>query len=261
MESAVREAGAIPAITAIVHGQAAAGITPDELRRFLAGTNVVKASARDLSAAIARKADASTTVAGALLICRNAGISVFATGGIGGVHLPFTSFDESADLIELARTPAIVVCAGAKSILSLPATMERLETLGVTVIGYRTNDFPGFHYASTGMPVPTRMDDRQQIVAAFRVQRELGHPAATLVVQSPPADAALPREEVEFAIIQALESATRTGVRGAAITPWVLSELARLTDGRSIQTNLALLTANARLAGELAAELARRENS
>ena len=254
MDAAVRAAGAIPAVTAVVHGQVAAGITPDELQRFLAGESVRKASARDLGVAVAAGQDAATTVAGALVICHAAGIRVFATGGIGGVH--HASFDESADLIELARTPAIVVCAGAKSILNLPATVERLETLGITVIGYRTSEFPGFHYASTGMPVPARMDDVEKIVGAFRAQRDLGHPAATLVVQQPPADFALPREEVEFAITAALEASRHAGVRGAATTPWVLSELARSTGGRSITVNLALLEANARLAAELAVELA-----
>lgn len=261
MDKAVRAAGAIPGVTAVVHGQPAVGITPDELRRFLAGTNVLKASARDLGIAVARRQDAATTVAGALVMCHVAGIRVFATGGIGGVHLPYDSFDESADLIELARTPAIVVCAGAKSILNLPATVERLETLGITVIGYRTSEFPGFHFTSTGMAVPARMDNVEEIVAAHRAQRDFGHPAATLVVQQPPADFALPAEEVEFAIIAALEAARHAGVRGAATTPWVLSELAKSTEGRSISVNVALLEANARLAGELAVELARRDDA
>lgn len=259
MEAAVREAGAVPAVTAVVRGRATAGITPDELRRFLAGSNVAKASARDLGVAIARGQDAATTVAGALVVCHVAGIRVFATGGIGGVH--HSAFDESADLIELARTPAIVVCAGAKSILNIPATVERLETLGITVIGYRTSEFPGFHYESTGIPVPARMDDVSQIVDAHLAQRTLGHPAALLVVQPPPADAALERREVESAIRTALEKAHREGVSGAATTPWLLHVLAEATGGRAIETNLALLEANAALAAELAVELARRDDS
>jgi pseudouridylate synthase len=259
MESAVRKAGAIPAITAVVRGQATAGITPDELRRFLAGSNVAKASARDLGLAIARGQDAATTVAGALVICHAAGIRVFATGGIGGVH--HSPFDESADLIELARTPAIVVCAGAKSILNVPATVERLETLGISVVGYRTNEFPGFHFESTGIPVPARLDDVRDVVNVYLAQRALGHPAAVLVVQPPPADAALERGEVETAIRGALDSAQREGISGAATTPWLLRVLADATGGRAIETNLALLEANARLAGELAVELARREHS
>lgn len=258
METAVRDAGAIPAITAVVRGQAAAGITPDELRRFLAG-NIMKASARDLGIAIARDHDAATTVAGALIMCHAAGIRVFATGGIGGVH--HAAFDESADLIELARTPAIVVCAGAKSILNVPATVERLETLGITVIGYRTSEFPGFHFESAEIPVPARMDDASQIVDAYLAQRALGHPAAVLVVQPPPEHAALERSEVESAIVAALDQARREGVSGAATTPWLLRALAQATGGRAIAANLALLEANAGVAGELAVELANRDNS
>ena len=259
MESAVRAVGAIPAVTAVVRGQAAAGITPDELQRFLAGTNVAKASARDLGIASARGQDAATTVAGALVICHAAGIPVFATGGIGGVH--HSPFDESADLIELARTPAIVVCAGAKSILNVPATVERLETLGIAVIGYGTSEFPGFHFASTGLPLPARMDDVRQIVDAYLAQRALGHPGAVLVVQPPPASAALDRAEVELAIGTALDAARREGISGAATTPWLLNVLAQSTGGRSIETNLALLEANARLAGELAVDLCSRTDS
>jgi pseudouridine-5'-phosphate glycosidase len=258
MELAIRGVGAVPAVTAVVQGVAAAGITPDELGRFLAG-NMMKASARDLGVAVARGTDAATTVAGALLICHVAGVPVFATGGIGGVH--HGAFDESADLIELARTPVIVVCAGAKSILNIPATIERLETLGVTVIGYRTGEFPGFHFASAGIPVPVNLESVGQVVDVYLSQRALGHPAAVLCVQPPPKEAALDRAEVESAIRTALETAGREGIAGAATTPWLLNALAKATNGRSIETNLALLEANARLAAELAVELARRDNS
>jgi pseudouridine-5'-phosphate glycosidase len=260
MDAVIRAAGAIPAITGVVRGKVVAGMAPDELSRFLAGAGVDKASARDLGAAVASRRDAATTVAAALVVCQAVGIGVFATGGIGGVHRT-PPFDESADLIELARTPAIVVCAGAKSVLDLPATVERLETLGVTVIGYRTSAFPGFHYASTGIPVPTRFDDVGQIVDAFRAQRALGHPAAVLVVQEPPAGTALPREDVESSIQAAIDSAREAGVRGSAVTPWLLAELGRATHGRTIAVNLALLEANARLAAELSVQLARRADS
>ena len=260
MDAAICAAGAVPAITAIVRGQAVAGLAPDELSRFLSGTAVGKASARDLSAAIAGGRDASTTVAASLLLCWTAGIQVFATGGIGGVHRA-PPFDESADLIELARTPMIVVCAGAKSVLDLPATIERLESLGITVIGYRTSEFPGFHYASTGIPVPTRQDDVDEIVATYRAQRALNHPAAVVVVQAPPPEAALPRAEVETAINTALSAARDAGIRGAAMTPWLLSELSRVTGGRTVAVNLALLEANARLAAELSVRLAKGDDS
>ena len=256
MELAVRGVGAVPAVTGVVQGVAAAGLTPDELGRFLAG-NMMKASARDLGLAIARGSDAATTVAGALLICHVAGIRVFATGGIGGVH--HGAFDESADLIELARTPVIVVCAGAKSILNIAATVERLETLGITVVGFRTSEFPGFHFASAGIPVPANVENVPQVIDVFLAQRALGHPAALLVVQPPPKEAALDREEVESAIGTALEAARREGIAGAATTPWLLNVLAKATNGRSIETNLALLEANARLAAEMAVELARRD--
>ena len=255
MDAAVRDAGAISAITAVVRGQAAAGLAPDELARFLSGKGVSKASARDLSAAIAERGDAATTVAAALLLCRSSGIDVLATGGIGGVHRA-PAFDESADLLELSRTPMMVVCAGAKSVLDLPATVERLETLGVTVIGYRTSEFPGFHYARTGIPVPTRQDDIAGVVATYRAQRALGHPAAVLVVQQPPPEAALEREVVESAIADALSAARVAGIRGKDATPWLLAELGRATGGRTIHVNLALLEANARLAAELSARLA-----
>lgn len=254
MDAAVRGAGAVPAITAVAGGRALAGLTPDELTRFLRGDGASKASARDVSVAIASGKDAATTVAGALLICHIAGIPVFATGGIGGVHRE-PDFDESADLIELARTPVILVCAGAKSVLNLPATVERLETLGITVIGYRTSEFPGFHSAGSGIPVPHREDDVARIVEIFRAQRALGHPSALVVVQQPPADSALPRGEVEAAIAGALDSARKAGIRGAAMTPWLLKELGNSTGGRTIQVNLALLESNARLAAEIAVRL------
>lgn len=260
MDAAVRETGAIPAITAVVRGQAIAGMAPDELSRFLSGTGVSKASVRDLSAAVAERRDAATTVAAALFLCRSVGIDVLATGGIGGVHRA-PAFDESADLFELSRTPMIVVCAGAKSVLDVPATIERLESLGVTVIGYRTSEFPGFHYASTGIPVPTRQDDIADIVATYRAQRALGHPAAVLVVQQPPQEAALERDVVESAIADALSGARQSGIRGKDATPWLLSELGRATGGRTVDVNLALLEANARLAAELSVRLARRDDS
>lgn len=259
MCAAIREEGAEPAITAVVSGQAVAGLAPDELARFLRGDGVVKASARDLGSAIAKKQDAATTVAASLVMCHATGIPVFATGGIGGVHRE-PAFDESADLIELARTPIIVVCAGAKSVLDLPATVERLETLGISVVGYRTSEFPGFHYASTGIPVPARCDDIETIVATHRAQRSLGHPAALLVVQPPPADAALDRETVEAAIASALARARGAGIRGAGTTPWLLAELSRVTGGRTLDVNLALLESNARLAAALSARLAKADS-
>ncbi len=258
MTDAVRAAAAVPAITAVVRGQLALGLTPDELARFLRRDGVHKVSARDLGAAITRQADGATTVAASLAICRLARVPVFATGGIGGVHRE-PAFDESADLLELARTPAIVVCAGAKSILDLPATLERLETYGVPVVGYRTDELPGFYTAHTGLRLPARADSALEIVDIASAHWGIAAQAsAVLVVQPPPAADALPRELVDAAVATAVSDAAQRGIRGAALTPHLLAAIAAATDGRSMRTNLALLEANAALAGEIASHLAAR---
>jgi pseudouridine-5'-phosphate glycosidase len=250
MSSAVRSAGAVPAITAVVGGTPTLGLTSEELDRFLTRRGIRKLSARDLAVAIAQRADGATTVAAALAICAAADVEVFATGGIGGVHRD-QPYDESADLIELSRTPVVVVCAGAKSILDLSATLERLESLGVAVVGYRTDSLPGFYYRDTGLTLTVRAESSEEIAAMYRAHRALGATSALLVVQSPPAQHALEREEVEAALTEATAAAARAGVRGGALTPFLLSHLARATSGRSVIANLALLEANARLAGEI----------
>ena len=255
MSAGVRRGGAEPAVTAVVEGELVAGLEPAELERFLRRDGIAKVSARDIPVSMARRGDGATTVSGALLICRLAGIPVFATGGIGGVHRE-PPHDESADLAELARTPCIVVCAGAKSILDLAATMERLETLGVTVVGYRTSDLPGFFTVSTGIPLPHRVESPAEIAAIWAASRAVERPGALLVVQPPPSNEALPGELVENAIGEALARARRDGIRGAAVTPFLLAEVQRATGGRSLGANLALLEANAALAGEIAAALA-----
>ncbi|HRN52451.1 MAG TPA: pseudouridine-5'-phosphate glycosidase [Gemmatimonadaceae bacterium] len=258
MTDAVRAAAAVPGITAVVGGQLALGLTHDELERFLRRDGVHKVSARDLGGAIARQADGATTVAASLAICRLTQTAVFATGGIGGVHRE-PAFDESADLLELSRTPAIVVCAGAKSILDLPATLERLETYGVPVIGYRTDEFPGFYTTETGLRVSTRADSALEIVdIAAAHWGEAGQSSAVLVVQEPPAADALPRQLVDTAVAAAVRDAAGQGIRGAALTPHLLAAIAKATDGRSMRTNLALLESNAALAGEIASHLAAR---
>ena len=236
-----------------------AGLTPDELDRFLRQAGISKASARDLAFAAASGGDAATTVAASLTLCRAAGIPVFATGGIGGVHRE-PPFDESADLLELSRSPVVTVCSGAKSILDLPATVERLETLGVTVVGYRTDVFPGFFFADTGLPVAATVADAAGAAAIFRAQRRLGHPGAVLVVQPPPDGDALPRDLVEAAVAEALAAARQAGVRGGAVTPFLLAALGRATSGRSLAANLALLESNARLAAEIAVCLTRTDS-
>lgn len=251
MMAAVRREGAVPAVTAVVAGVPAAGLEPEELERFLRRDGVAKVAARDVPALVARRGDGATTVSASLLIAQLAGIDVFATGGIGGVHRE-PPFDESADLVELARTPAVVVCAGAKSILDLPATMERLETLGVTVVGYRTSELPGFFTTGTGIPVPHRSEEPAEIAAVWEASRALGRPGAVLIVQPPPAAMALPGALVEDAISRALDRARAEGIRGAAVTPFLLASVERETGGRSLGANLALLESNAGLAGEIA---------
>lgn len=254
MTAAVRTAGAEPAVTAVARGVPTLGLEADELERFLAGTGVRKVSARDLAPAVAQRADGATTVAGSLVLAREAGLRVLATGGIGGVHRD-PAYDESADLAELARSPLVVVCAGAKAILDLRATLERLETHGVGVVGYRTWDLPGFYTADTGLRVSARADSAPEIAAMYRADRALNRAQALLVMQPPPADAALPRHEVERAVAEAVERAAADGVGGAAATPYLLAAVTAITEGRSLNVNLALLEQNARLAGEIAAAL------
>lgn len=255
MMGAVEHAGATAAITAIVRGQPVLGLEDADLERFLARDGVRKVSARDLSMAIADGADGATTVAGTLALCALSGIEVFATGGIGGVHRN-APFDESADLVELSRAPVIVVCAGAKSILDLPATLERLETLGVTVVGYQTSELPGFFTTTTGLKLTARADSAAQIARAWSAHRALGRPGAMLVVQPPPSHAALDHAMVEDATNAALAFAEQEGIRGAAVTPFLLGQVQRRTNGASVQANLALLEANAALAGEIAVAVA-----
>jgi pseudouridine-5'-phosphate glycosidase len=253
MIEAVESRGAVAAITAVVRGIPTAGLTAPELERFLARDGIEKVSARDLALAIARGTDGATTVAAAIRLAHLAGIEVFATGGIGGVHRA-PPYDESADLAELARTPLIVVCSGAKAILDLRATAERLDSLGVTVIGYRTAELPAFYGAESGIPVP-RVDEPQEIVAIYRAQRALGASTALLVVQPPPAPFALPASVVERAVVEGVRESTRAGIQGSAITPFLLAYVDKATSGRAREVNLALLEQNAALAASIAMAL------
>jgi pseudouridine-5'-phosphate glycosidase len=255
MCGAVERAGAVPAVTAVVRGQPALGLEGADLERFLARDGVPKVSARDLGWAMAAGRDGATTVAATLALAAHAGVPVFATGGIGGVHRE-PAFDESADLPELARAPLVVVCAGAKSILDLPATLERLETLGVPVVGYRTDELPGFFTTGTGLRLSMRAESAAEIARAFVAQRRLGRPGALLVVQPPPVEAALERADVDAAVADALAAARREAVRGAAVTPFLLAAVERATGGRSLAANLALLERNAALAAEIAVAIA-----
>lgn len=256
MFAAIEAVGATPAVTAVAQGVPRVGLDGADFERFLNRTGVRKVSARDLPLCMAQRADGATTVAATLVLGALAGLSVFATGGIGGVHRD-APFDESADLVELARTPMLVVCAGAKSMLDLPATLERLETLGVPVIGYRTRELPGFFTTTTGLALDASVDTPDEVAALWRHHRALGRSGSVLLVQPPPADVALPPDIVGEATAHALSQARKAGVRGGAVTPFLLSEIERRTAGSSVHANLALLEANAALAAEVAVALSR----
>jgi pseudouridylate synthase len=256
MTGAVERAGAVPAIAAVSAGKAVFGLSDEELARFLARDGVMKVSARDIPVAMVQRRDGATTVAGALALMALSPIRVLATGGIGGVHRE-PAFDESADLVELSCTPVIVVCAGAKSILDLYATMERLESLGVMVVGYRTKEMPGFFFADTGIPLSISFSTVDEIARLFALHCSLGRQQAIVVMQPPPAEHAVRKATIERALDTALDDAKRHGVRGGAVTPYLLTAVERATEGRTLAANLALLEANAGLAGEIAVAIAR----
>ncbi len=254
MTGAVERGGAVPAVAAVVRGVPTFGLDDAERARFLERDGVHKVAARDLAFAMVHGHDGATTVAATLALMPLIGIDVFATGGIGGVHRE-PAFDESADLVELSRTSAIVVCAGAKAILDLPATLERLDTLGVAVVGYRTDELPGFFAARTGLRLSQRVDRAHDIARAFRAHRSLGRPGAMLVVQPVPDGQGLDRESVDAAIAEALHEARSAEITGAAVTPFLLAAVQRATGGRSLAANLSLLEQNASLAAEIAVAL------
>ena len=259
MERAVREAGAIPATVGVIEGRLTVGLSAEELERLGAATDARKASARDLAAILARGESAGTTVAATLVACRLANIPVFATGGIGGVHRGWEqTLDVSADLREIASTPCCIVCCGAKTILDVPATLEMLETLGVPVLGYRTDAFPQFY--SSGRPdlaVCVRVDSVKDAASVCAARWTTLRQGGGLVLAAPPPPAhALDHSEMDAAIGRALAAAEAAGVRGPALTPFLLRAVADFSSGRALEANLALLASNARLAGELAAALA-----
>ena len=241
------------------------GLGGADLERFLCREGVRKVSSRDLAATMTQSADGATTVAATLVLARAAGIEVFATGGIGGVHRRTANEiarnpqlrDESADLPELTRSRVVVVCAGAKSILDLAATWERLETLGIPVIGYRTNELPGFFTGETGIPLSVRCDTADEIARIARAHWSLGNGQAVLVVQPPPATRALSGAEMNSVVQSALSDAEHKGIEGPATTPFLLDAVSRLTNRRSLDVNLDLLENNAALAGDIACALVR----
>jgi pseudouridylate synthase len=255
LEAEVRRGGAVPATIAVLEGTPTVGLSAAEMERVATGSDVLKLSTRDLPVAVSHRRDGATTVAATMWLAARAGVRVFATGGIGGVHRG-TPLDVSADLTELGRTPLIVVCAGAKAILDLPATREALETAGVLVAGWGTDELPAFYSRESGLGVDVRVDDAEAVAGLWRAHRALGAPGAILLCVPPPAAMALPAAEVEREIDSAMRRAVAEGVRGKDITPFLLREVARLTGGRSLEANVALVRNNAFVAARIARALA-----
>ncbi|MBT0773894.1 pseudouridine-5'-phosphate glycosidase [Kineosporia sp. J2-2] len=252
IEQVVRDHGAVPATIALVGGRLRVGLDDAALERLAAPDEVAKASRRDLAALVATGATAGTTVAATMYIAARAGIGVFATGGIGGVHRgASTTFDVSADLVELGLTPVTVVCAGAKSILDLPATLEVLETNGVPVVGVGTDEFPAFFSRTSGLPVAHRVNTAAELAALIATQRALGLGGVLVANPIPEADALAPAE-IDGIIEQALHDADEQGVKGKHVTPFLLARVNELTGGRSLAANVALIRNNAAFAADLA---------
>ena len=254
LEQIVRDAGAIPATVGILAGKLKAGLSAAEIRKLANEDSIRKISTRDLPIAVAKRWDGATTVATTCWIAHRAGIKVFATGGIGGVHrgaLP----DVSADLPELTRSPIVVVCSGAKIVLDLPATREWLETHGVTVVGYECDEFPAFYSRSSGLAVDVRANSPADVVALFRAQRELGIDSALLVTVPVPEAFEVPSEQLQLVLDQALETADRNAIGGRDLTPFLLSQMAERSHGSTLRANIALLENNARVAAHIAVAL------
>lgn len=254
MELAVRENGAQPATVAFLDGNLHIGLSDSELERLANEDNVLKVGPRDYATVKVKKACGGTTVAGTMLACRHAGIQVFATGGIGGVHRD-APFDISADLQALATIPMIVVCAGAKAILDLPATLEYLETMNVPVVGFGTDEFPAFYARESGLDVSVRLDTPEEIVDFAKAHWSTGLQSAVLVANPIPLAEAIPSSEMEPFIAQANREAHEQGIHGKGLTPFLLQRINELTNGKSMQSNLGLLLNNARLAARIAVAL------
>lgn len=252
MQAAVQSAGATPYIVALLDGTPRVGITEVELHTLAHYPAPAKVALHNLGIATAMRWTGGTTVSATVYLAHQAGLCVMATGGIGGIHRD--GRDISSDLPTLARTPMLVVCSGAKVILDLPATREWLETYGVPIVGYQTDELPGFYTAHTGLRVDATVYDVDALLALWRTHQSLG--TAMLVVQPPPAAYALDRTEIDAMLQQALRESTEAGIHGGATTPWLLKRLAELSDGRTVALNLALLEANAHLAGQIAYALA-----
>lgn len=257
VEKTIRENGAVPATIAIIGGRLKAGLSPEEIEYLgKSGRKVAKVSRRDLAAIVARGADGATTVTTTMIIAHMAGIKVFATGGIGGVHRGAeTTMDISADLEELANTPVMVVCAGAKSILDLGLTLEYLETKGVPVIGYGTDELPAFYTRRSGFGVDYRVDTPEQLAAMFKAQQELGMKGGMLVTNPIPEQYAMDKAVIDAAIEQAVAESKEQGIHGKETTPFLLARVVELTGGDSLESNIQLVLNNAIVASKTAAEL------
>jgi len=256
----VREAGATPATVGVLHGKLVVGLSPEQIAFLSEAESVAKVSRADLAAVLASGMPGATTVAGTMIAAEMAGIRILATGGIGGVHRGGeNSMDVSADLTELARTPVAVVCAGAKAILDLPRTLEVLETFGVPVVGYATKEFPAFYSRESGLQLVHRVDTPEEAAKVMKVQWGSGKRGANegtktgiLFANPAPRESALPRGEIDAFIAAALRAAKAAGVRGKDVTPFLLQEVARLSGGKTLKANIALLVANTALAGQIA---------
>ena len=254
VERIIRENGAVPATIAVIGGRLKAGLSPEEIEYFgKKGPAIAKASRRDLAVLCARGLDGATTVTTTMIIAHMAGIKIFATGGIGGVHRGAeTTMDISADLEELAQTPVMVVCAGAKSILDLGLTLEYLETKGVPVIGFGTKELPAFYTRTSGFSVDYRIDTEEELAAAFRTQNDLGFRGGMLVTNPIPEEYAMPLEVINKAIDQAISECNEKGIHGKETTPFLLARVAELTGGNSLSSNIQLVYNNAALAARTA---------
>ena len=253
VESIIRKEGALPATIAVIEGRIKIGLSNLELEQFAQGTKTVKVSSRDLPLALSQKQDGGTTVAATMICARMAGISVFVTGGIGGVHRGSEkTMDISGDLMELARTNVAVVCAGIKSILDIPRTLEYLETQGVPVIGYRTDEFPAFYTTTSGYSVQSRINTAEEIARCMKVKWELGLDGGLVIANPVLPEDAMDEVVIEEAIAKSLKEASEKGIDGKSVTPFLLERISQLTDGESLKTNIALVCNNALLGARIA---------
>ena len=258
VENAVQDAGAIPATIAVINGQLKVGLSHDELDALAQTDYAMKLSRADLAFAVAQEVTGSTTVAATMIAAHLANIAVFATGGIGGVHQGAElSFDISADLQELARTPVTVVSAGAKAILDIPKTMEVLETLGVPVVAFGQDNLPAFWSCDSGLKAPLRMNSAKEIVGFMRKRQSLSIDGGMLIGNPVPQDQEIPKAQMEVIINKAISDCNAAGISGKAVTPWLLGHIVKLSDGESLKTNQALIKNNAHLAALIAVELTR----